>query len=321
MTPARSPTAAPRPAQGPREPKRRWRFLRLPFSRRPSPAAGGTAAAQEQASRSGRNGLGMHERFRARRQEVEDAGRRRRRRITGSLVALVTLAGMSVSLSFSPLFAVAGVQVTGLDPVREREAWQAAGISPGQNLLFVDLAGAEDAVRALPYVAAVEIRRVSASILEVAVAAREPVAVLRLEAESWLVDAGGTLVGGGTLPDAVPIDAPGTPLPPVGEQIGPSGVRTALAIHAGLPPELRNRVERYDARDEHSVRLLLRPGTPAGDGSRPISVRVGDAGRVQAKGQAIALLLERLAAQPDLDLERYELDVRAPDNPVLRPLS
>lgn len=320
MTPARSTAATSVPSSRRREPKRRWRFLRR-RTRRPSPAAGGTAAAQEQASRSGRGAVGMHERFRARRQEVQDAGRRRRRRIMGSLIAVVTVTVLAVGLSFSPLFAVAEVQVTGLDAEREQEVRQAAGISPGQNLLFADLAGAGEAVRGLPYVATVDVRRVPPSTLEIAVDAREPVAVLRLEAESWLLDAGGTLVGGGTLPDLVPIDAPDASLPPVGEEIGPSGARTALAIHAALPPALQDRVERYDAPDEHGVRLLLRRDAPAEEGMSPITVLVGDAERVEAKAQAVDLLLARMAAEQDLDLARFELDVRAPDNPVLRPLS
>lgn len=263
----------------------------------------------------------MHERFRARRQEVADAGRRRRRRIAGSGLSLLTVAALAVGLSFTPLFAIAEVQVTGLDQAREEEVREAAAITPGENLLFADLGGAQEAVRALPYVADVDVRRAPPSTVEVAVDVREPVAVLRLEAESWLVDAEGTLVGGGTLPELVPIDAPGTPLPPVGEQIAPSGVRAALQIHAGLPLPLRKRVERYDAPSEQGVRLLLRAERPAEDGAAPISVLVGDADLVDAKGQAIELLLDRVAGEEAVDLTRYELDVRAPENPVLRPLS
>jgi cell division protein FtsQ len=257
----------------------------------------------------------MHERFRARRQAVADAGRRRRRRLGGSVVALAAIAGLAAAAVASPLFAVTEVRITGAAGEQAEQVRAAAAFGEQPNLLLADIEGAARRVEVLPWVRSAAVTRVPPSTLEVAVRVREPVAVVRLADASWLVDAGGVLIGGGLREGLVHVEAPGAALPSVGEVIGDPGIASALAVHEGLAPELRGRVLRYDARPGTPLRFEL-----ALEGEARTWVRVGDASAVEAKSAAIELLLARGAAD-SRDLTRWELDVRVPELPVLRPLT
>jgi len=257
----------------------------------------------------------MHARIRDRRRAVSDAGRRRRRRILGSVVALLVLANAGVALSLSPLFAVREVRVDGVVGGHADEVRDALDIIPGANLLLADVEGGAARVRRLPWVAAADVRRVAPSAIEVVVDARVPVAVLRQRTASWLLDAQGVLMGGGTDPALVALDAPDAALPDVGTPLGEGPARSALAVHTQLSPDLRAMVDRYDAPAGGPVRLHLRPGTPAvpPDG---FWVVVGDADRLGAKEQAIRLFLAQVAPDPGpCGLTARQWDVTTPENP------
>jgi len=257
----------------------------------------------------------MHARIRDRRRAVSDAGRRRRRRILGSVVALLLLVNAGVALSLSPLFAVREVAVVGAEGARADEVRAALDVIPGANLLLADVDGGLARVRRLPWVADATVRRVAPSGVEVSVQARVPVAVLRQRTASWLLDAQGVLMGGGTGPGLAAIDAPDVALPDVGTPLGEGPARTALAVHTQLADDLRALVDRYDAGVAGPVRLHLRAGTPAvpPDG---FWVVIGDAERLAAKEQAIRLFLDQVAPDPGAcDLTAREWDVTTPENP------
>ena len=277
--------------------------------RRPPPAS----------SRSGASALGMHERFRDRRRAVRDAGLRRRRRLAGSATALVALAALAIGLTHSPLFRVAEVTVAGAEGERAAEVVAAAGVDPGANLLFVDLMAAAARVRRLPWVADARLTRVPPATLEVSVTLREPVVVVRLADSSWLVDAQGMLVGGGARDGLARVDVPDTVLPSVGQPVDEPLVRAALAYAAGLPDALRARVQRYEARAGQPLRAVVTV-TADEDGPTSIPVVLGGGDDVAAKGRALELILERVTADENLDTEGFEIDVRAPENPVLTPV-
>ncbi|MDQ3974296.1 MAG: hypothetical protein M3276_08170, partial [Actinomycetota bacterium] len=92
--------------------------------------------------------------------------------------------------------------------------------------------------------------------------------------------------------------------------------RSALAVHTQLPADLRVQVDRYEASGERSLRLHLRPHptTAAPDG---VWVRFGAPQRVADKARVLRLLLGQAASAHGPTLG--EIDVRAPDNPVLVP--
>jgi cell division protein FtsQ len=92
------------------------------------------------------------------------------------------------------LFAVDEVDVQGAPPAVERDVRVVAGRVLGTSLLTVDPRAIEDAVRALPSVAAVSVDRAFPHTLVVRVAAERPVAVARRGDSAWLVTGSGEVV-------------------------------------------------------------------------------------------------------------------------------
>jgi cell division septal protein FtsQ len=257
----------------------------------------------------------MDERFRARRREVAAAAVRRRRRIALSLLGMLGLLLAAFALSRSPLFAVDEVAVTGVAGERAAVVAAIAAVAPGERLLSVDRGAIAAEVEALPWVRDVVVSRVPPSTIQVTVTPRDPVVSVALPGSSWLLDAEGVVVGGGAGEGLVRIDAPNAVLPGAGVEVVDVAVRNALAVHLALPGPIRALVASYDAPSDRGLRLLL--------DQDDIRVRFGLAERVEAKAQVIGLLLEQARAQALLqgadDLGIAELDVRAPDNPVLIP--
>jgi cell division protein FtsQ len=245
----------------------------------------------------------MDARIRARRRAVLAAGYRRRRRITLSVLSAVALLGLAFAVSHSPLFAVDEVRVTGLEGERAALVDRLAAVSPGERLLSVDLDAIRDDVIGLPFVREVAVTRVPPSTIQIAVVPRVPVVAVAVPGASWLLDADGV------------VDAERSVLPGPGVEVSDAAVRNAVEVHVGLPGPLRAQIDRYDAPSERGLRLHL--------AEDDIWVRFGVAERVPAKAQVIGLLLdqarEQAARAGRSDLGVAELDVRAPDNPVLVP--
>jgi cell division protein FtsQ len=257
----------------------------------------------------------MDDRIRERRRAVAAAGARRRRRIAGSVLVVVLLAAGAFAITRSPLFAVDEVRVLGVAGDRAEQVRTVAAVAPGERLLSVDLEAVRASVAGLPWVRDAVVTRVPPSTVQVAVAAREPVAVVALPGATWLLDAEGVVVGGGARDGLVVVDAPASVLPGPGVRVSDAAVRNALAFHLALPGPVRALVDRYEAPSDRGLRLHL-----ADEG---VWVRVGRAERVEAKARVIGLLLdqarEQAAAGGDEGLGVAELDVRAPENPVLVP--
>lgn len=250
--------------------------------------------------------------MRARRIAVHQAEARRRRRWAASGTAVVLLAVAAVATARSPLFAVAEIRITGVSGERAVELRDFIPVARGENLLQIDLAQAERQVAQLPWVKAVEVVRVPPSIVDVRVQVRQPAASVRLADSIWTVDAEGVVLAPGAVRGLVMIDAPGSVLPGVGTRASDAAVRNALAVHAALPPAIRKAIDRYDAPSERGLRLHL-----AGEGGYPkVWVRFGSVDHSEQKAQVLEALIQevRRAAVPVA-----EIDVRAPDNPVLVP--
>ena len=257
----------------------------------------------------------MDARIRARRRAVAEEQRRRNLRRLLSLAVVVALAAGAYAVTRSPLFEVDEVVIEGLTGERVDLVRRLAGIRPGERLLEVDLDAVRDDVERLPWVRSVDVARRPPSTISVAVDVRVPVAVVRLPETSWLLDGDGVVVGGGVDEDLVVIDAPSSVLPGPGVETSDSAVRNALEVHQSLPGPLRAQVDRYEAPSDRSLRLHL--------ADSDVWVRFGRAERVDDKAQVIGLLLEQAREQAQVQgrsgLGVAELDVRAPDNPVLIP--
>lgn len=235
---------------------------------------------------------------------------------------MVFVAVAAVAVARSPLFAIAEVRVAGVVGQQVDEVRHAAALRPGHNLLTADLRAAEDRVARLPWVRTAEARRVPPSTVQIRATPREPVAVVRLPGAAWLVDADGVVVAGGSREGLVEIRAPNSVLPGVGVEVRDAALRNAIAARNQLPDGLRAAVVRYEAPTERGLRLHLDNG---------VVVRFGSAEHVAAKARSLVLLLEQARVQAERhganpqedaaeDLGVGEIDVRAPDNPVLVPV-
>lgn len=257
----------------------------------------------------------MHERIRERRRAVARAALRRRRRTTLSIVVLFALAVGGFAATYTPLFAIDEVRVTGVTADRVDAVRVAAGVQEGARLFSVDLAAVARRVEALAWVAGVEAGREPPSTVVLDVAPRNPVAVVHTADAVWQVDQEGVVVAGGSADRLVRIDATNSVLPGVGTAVTDAAVRNALQVHAGLPGPLRAAVVRYEAPSERGLRLLLATGAAHAE---QVWVRFGAAERVAAKARAVGLLLDHVREAPQATAIA-EIDVRAPEHPVLVP--
>ena len=341
---ARKPAAPRKPAQArkpaaPRKPAqaRKPAAPRKPAARRKAPAP---------PRRPRRSGPPVDRRILERRRRVREEAARRRRRVTMSVLALGLVLGGAYGVSRSPLFAVGEVRIAGVPAEQAAQVRKIAGVGTGGNVLDVDTAAVTGRVEELAWVKDARVRRLPGAI-EIRVVPRVAVAVIRLPGAAWMIDGEGWVMGGGAPEGLALVEAPDAVLPPVGERVADAGIRNALAVHAALPESLRAMVERYHAPSARGLRLRLVPPAPAQDAAagpgaadpgaeapsdeeRPgVWVRFGLAERAEAKGRVIELLLAqareqaaqagRPVAEGQLPPGIAELDVRAPDNPVLIP--
>lgn len=253
----------------------------------------------------------MDERIAERRAAVSRDRRRRRGRWRG-LVALAALVAAVAAVIAAPLLSVMAVEVTGVSGGQAREAREAADIATGDHLLRVDTGAAAAAVAQLPWVAEAEVVRVPPATVEIRVRARRPLAVVRLADASWTVDRDGVVLAGGVAgQDLVEVLAPGATLPGPGRRAEDEAVTGAVAFHTALPEDFAGRVRRYRAEDPMDLRMEVETA----DGA--LWVRVGAPEEAALKAEVVAALLGEEAVAGAQG--GYELDVRAPESPVLVP--
>lgn len=286
----------------------------------------------------------MDARLKARRDGVARARLRRRRRVTASLAVVVLVAMAAAGIAMSPLAEITEVRVTGVDGERLRQARAAADVHLGENMLGVNLGTAEGRVEQLPWVHSAAVRRQPPTTVEITVVVRTPVVRLETSESTWLVDREGVVVAEGTDEQLPLVHAPEAVLPAVGSPVRDAAIRNALKMRARLPETLRSQVVRYEAPSPRGLRLQLEDG---------VTVRVGRAEQVQEKARAMSLMLAQMrdAEEDDAGVREWgadapgegganrfaepdeseddaagpdgahvaEIDVRAPDRPVLVP--
>jgi cell division protein FtsQ len=217
-------------------------------------------------------------------------GRRRRRWLRVLLVVLV--AGLVVfgawAVWFSPWLTVQRIEVVGVGGERADTARAAAAVALGVPLARVDTGRSEEAVRALPWVESVEVRRGWPTQVVIAVSARTPVAVVSGVGERSAVDAEGAVFEvTGSLPAGLPrVEAEGPAL------------TAAVEVLGQLPADLARRVRAVTATTRDDVTLQLRSGD---------QVRWGSSEQAEFKAEVLRALLNRKA-------EVY--DVSAPELPT-----
>jgi cell division septal protein FtsQ len=129
-----------------------------------------------------------------RRHEVASADYRHRRRWALSILALIALAVGAVVISRSSLFAITGVHVEGVPAAQAQLVRDIAGVRPGQNLVAVDLAAAQQRVAAVPWVQQVRLERKPPSTVVIVVTPRVPLAAVIGGGQTWQIDADGVVI-------------------------------------------------------------------------------------------------------------------------------
>lgn len=244
-----------------------------------------------------------------RRRAVARAQGRRRR--SGALLVLGTLAviGVLYWIATGPLVAVHGVSVSGYDRADRTELTKALAAAAEEGTVLAPATGAmRAAARRFPWVGSISVTRSWPRSLSVRVVPATPVAVAAFEDQAVLVSGAGRVLG---VKDGVGglgwlklSQAP----PPAGGSL-PAATRAELVFMAAAAPEVAARVRQ------------LRPagdGTIVGRLTSGPELRLGAPERMEAKAQALGLLLRSLSA--DEESTASYIDLTIPENPALGPV-
>lgn len=263
----------------------------------------------------------MDARIRQRRIEVRRAGARRRRRMVGGVLLAVLIGAGGVAITRSPLFAITGVRVEGVQSDQVEVVREAAQVTKGQNLMSADFGDALERTKALPWVADAEVRRVPPSTVVIDVTPRRPIAVVANPAGTWLVDRGGAVISEAAGEQLPRIDLLTTAAAVPGERITDPAARNALQLYAALPKDVRSALLAVEATGPRTVRVqvdLSDLTDPAGYAKGKTTwVRMGTAGNVGEQVTVLRALLGQL--RDSRQGVPREIDVRAPGNPVVLP--
>ena len=222
--------------------------------------------------------------------------------LTGLAILLAGLGLYAVARTTSA-FAVDRVAVQGAPPEVAADVREALAAALGESLLRVDLSDLLRRAESVPMVASASFDRSFPHTLEIAVVPEVPVAVLRQGSSSWLVAAGGRVVGElarGARPGLPRIWLQRTVDVRVGEPIRGVQRRAVAAVAPLVGRPLPSAVTSVGV-GRGELTLSLRSG---------IEVRLGDTTDLAVKLEVARRVLPQLG-----DLRGY-LDVSVPERPV-----
>lgn len=176
-------------------------------------------------------------------------------RISNTLAVLLPLVALAWVLMASTWLGVDRVQVRGVERLTSEQVVQAVAVEPGTPLARVDTGAVEARVAELAPVAEVAVRRTWPGTLTVEVTERTPAAAVAVPGGVRLLDASG-------VPFATQAAFPkGLVRLEVSDPAADDpATAAALQVHAGLPPELRERVGIVRAASPAAIELLLYDG-------------------------------------------------------------
>jgi cell division protein FtsQ len=246
-------------------------------------------------------------RFASRRREVRRQHARRRRRVTISVVALISLTAGGWTLARSSLFALDGIDVTGTALLTRAEVVQASGLHVGQSMLSLHADRVRTRIGKMPLVREVSVVRVPTNRLRITVVERAAAFVLETAESRWYLDRDATLLGEitGTVPilPTIRLQAPLTA--DTGDRARMPALVDALRLWSVLPDSLKAARSTIDATAPGGL-TLERPD---------YDIKFGTLDRLQEKLDAIRLVLDRVRRSHD---RVVALDVRSPSRPAAR---
>lgn len=216
--------------------------------------------------------------------------------LLAGLLVVGLLAGGVWLVWFSSVFAVAKVEVTGLDDLREQQVLSVLGVTNGDQLVSVDPAGVEARVEAIAEVREARVSRKWPDTVVIEVSEREPIAV---------VEVGGQLRGldvEGAVFDRFAKPPPDLPRVQTAPDAGREALQEAAAVVEALPADLAARVDHVEVATVDQISLVLRDDR---------TVVWGSAADSDLKAE---VLVAMVANRPEADI-----DVSVPGRPSFLP--
>jgi len=219
--------------------------------------------------------------------------RRRWLRWLVAALALAAVAGAVYLVAFSPVLAVARVEISGTDVVSKKEVTQAAAVPLGLPLVRLDVAGIAERVAGLPPVAEVSVTREWPDQVRIAITERQPKLAIQSGTGYLIADASGVVFDTAkSLPKGlVRLEA---------STREPQTLADAGVVFSSLSKQTAGEVSTIEVKGPDAITLRLRSG---------IRVFWGSAEQSELKSQVTDLLLEG---------DGKVFDVSAPTHPTRR---
>ena len=248
-------------------------------------------AASPRLSKSGPKPTGVGHRIAgAKRDEREKRQRvlaRRRGLIGSGAVAIVfVLVWGCVAVWRAPILPIRRVEVSGNKHLSTAEVLKLAAVPADATLLRFDTGAVESRIGQQPWVESVTVTRRFPGTAAIAVVERSAVAVIDAGGTSlWLVDVNGTWLGRLTSENATGLvavrDIEGL-MPKAGERVNSPEVRNALAVIAGLSPEMKVMLKTISAPTVDKTALIT---------TNDVQVMVGSSEDIAKKDQVARKIL------------------------------
>ena len=178
-----------------------------------------------------------------------------------AIVPILLVAGGTYAALRSPLLAVEDVRVEGAASLDNASLVHISGL-PGQNMLTLDVAGAQRRILAIPAVRSVDIRREWPNEVVIVVEERLPVAFWSVAGHDFPVDQDGVVLSAGApdgpAPRIVEV-TPGRALAP-GDRVHPDAIAFAQRIMAESPRFLEANVAELEYEAAIGVTVIFDGG-------------------------------------------------------------
>ncbi|WP_336250003.1 hypothetical protein [Stomatohabitans albus] len=256
----------------------------------------------------------QHEAFREQaKRRAQERARRRRNRLIPVGIALVTVTLIGLFL-YSPLTAVANIEVFGAISDSQRTATQTQldGLI-GRQMINLDVSEVNNLVLRQRWVEASTTTKHWPQTINIQLAVREPAVVVNAPTGEWAMDNKGFLIG--------PADATMSHLVRVQTQrpisetdaVGTPGLIAAAKAVEVFPPSITDYVTQWSIDEAQGLVIDMKP---EGMGAlKSVQVVVGDAEDIPYKTSVIEAVIQDIAKSGQ---SSSTIDVRVPSRPVVK---
>lgn len=230
----------------------------------------------------------------------QGASRQRRVIVLTLLSSFVVLILLVLATLVTPMLAVEKIKLTGLNKVSQKSVMAAVKSNIGKPLALVNQQEIADQLGRFKLIESISIISELPHTLHIAIAERQPIAIVDVAGASVLFDAAGVNLGGAKYTDKYPRVLINDD-PKSSKAFG-----LAIDVLLALPADLLERVAVIDAKTKDDVRLQLR-------GYSAQLIVWGDSSQSTLKSKVLAALIKNQKLT-----DRVTYDVSSPSAPVVR---